>query len=111
MTPADVEALRRAVESIAHALMPAYMQAQAAINRIMRNAAMSQATAIERQIVSELTRQGADTGTANVAARHAMELYGMQSRMGNASLAQVMKAAGEYAERTQKGFKYRARSR
>lgn len=109
MTPADVDALRRAVEGIAHALLPSFMQARAAVNKLMRNQAMTQANAIERQIVSELQRQGADSGTANVAARHALELYNVQSRMGNASLATIMKAAGDYAERTQKGFKYKSR--
>lgn len=70
---------------------------------------MNQSTAIEKQIVSELQRQGADSGTANAAARQAMSIYGMQSRMGVASMQQVLKTAGEYAERTQKGFKYKAR--
>jgi hypothetical protein len=79
------------------------------MNNVLRKKSMNQADAIERQVVQELQRQGADAGTANVAARHAMEIYQMQSRMGSASLAQVMKTAGEYAERTQKGFKYRAR--
>lgn len=109
MTPADVDALRRAVEGIAHALMPAFMQASAKVNKLIRDTAMNQNDAIERQIIQELQRQGADSGTANVAARHAVELYGMQSRMGNASMAQILKAAGDYAERVQKGFKYRAR--
>jgi len=72
---------------------------------------MKQADIIEKQIASELQRQGADCGTANTAARHAMSIYHTSSRMGTASMAQVMKTAGEYAERTQKGFKYRATKR
>lgn len=72
---------------------------------------MNQSTVIEKHIVSELQRQGADAGTANMSARHAMSIYGMQSRIGTVSINQVMKTAGEYAERHQKGFKYRVKTR
>lgn len=109
MNTVDVETLRRAVESIAIPLVPAANRCAERIIDLVRETVMSQTAFIERQIVSELQRQGADSGTANVAARHAVELYSMQSRMGNASMAQIMKAAGEFAERTQRGFKYRAR--
>ena len=64
---------------------------------------------IEQQVAKELQRQGADSGTANMAARQAADTYTMHSRMGNVSLQAVLKEAGTIAERIQKGFKYKAK--
>lgn len=64
---------------------------------------------IEQQVAKELQRQGADSGTANMAARQAADTYMMHSRMGNVSLQAVLKEAGTIAERIQKGFKYKAK--
>ena len=111
MNQTDVQALRNAVEGIAAALMPHWYRLGKAYEKLGKEIAMNQNNLIEKQIVAELQRQGADSGTANVAARHAMSIYAANSRMGTASMQQVLKSAGEYAERTQKGFKFRATTR
>lgn len=102
MNAIDVAAMRVAVEGAAVAVTDFAEKL-----RSMQH--MTQSAAIEKMVVAELQRQGADLGTANVAARHALDVYRVNSRMGNASLKAVLKAAGEFAERTQKGFKYRSR--
>ena len=102
MNAIDVAALRKAVEGSA-------VVTTGVANEIRRMAHVTQSAAIEKMVVAELQRQGADLGTANVAARHALDVYQVNSRMGNASLKAVLKAAGEFAERTQKGFKFRSR--
>lgn len=111
MNQTDVDKLRAAVEGVAIALIPHWQNLGESFKKVREDLAMNQSSVIEKQIVAALQRQGADSGTANVAARHAMSIYGMQSRMGTASMQQILKTAGEYAERTQKGFKYKARSK
>jgi len=111
MNQTDVDKLRAAVEGVAIALIPHWQKLGESFKKVREDLAMNQSSVIEKQIVAALQRQGADSGTANVAARHAMSIYGMQSRMGTASMQQILKTAGEYAERTQKGFKYKARSK
>jgi len=97
-----VAKMRAAVEDLGIAAVAAYLPF------FSRYHSMSKEF-IEQQVAKELQRQGADSGTANMAARQAADTYTMHSRMGNVSLQAVLKEAGTIAERIQKGFKYKAK--
>ena len=67
---------------------------------------MSQAF-LMNQIQQQLQQQGASPGTAREAAKFAVDLYQRGSSMGNADLNTCLKSAGEFAERIEKGFKFK----
>lgn len=67
---------------------------------------MSQAFLLN-QIQQQLQKQGATPGTAREAAKFAVDLYQRGSKMGNADVNTCLKAAGEFAERNEKGFKFK----
>lgn len=101
--PEAVAKLRAAVEMAAITIVAAYLPFFHGYKSVSKDF-------IEKQVAAELQRQGADSGTANVAARQAADMYTMHSKMGNVSLPAVLKEAGNIAERMQKGFKFNLRA-
>jgi len=61
---------------------------------------------IQKQIITELVRQGASPGTAQVAADYAVEHYRISSGMGKDPYAELIYRAGTMAMKQQPDFKY-----
>lgn len=61
---------------------------------------------IKRQIVTELVKQGASPGTAQIAADYAAEHYRISSGLGKDPYAELIYRAGQMAMKQQPDFKY-----
>lgn len=61
---------------------------------------------LKRQVITELTKQGASPGTAQNAADYAAEHYRISSGLGKDPYAELIYRAGQFAMKHQPEFKY-----